>query len=166
MADESSKSPGGRICLIFTGLLCAALLPSTAWTYDNYGYPGDRGYQPYPGAAAHYQSQRRGSLRLEKGTTEEGYYVRVYLDGLQPDEIQVFVRRNRLVLQSAQDDEYGQLSPGSQSFSRSHRHFRKQVQLPYDADGTRITTDAKDGVMEIYIPRAGQHMPSRPFPEK
>lgn len=154
----------GRIRPIFACLLCAALWPSTALTYDPYGYPGDRGYLPGPGASAHYQ--RRGSLRLQKGMTEEGYYVRVYLEGIQPDEIQVFVRRNRLVLQSARDDQHGQFTPGSHSFSRSYSRFRKQVPLPYDADWSRMTKEAKDGVMDIYIPRVRHQAPARPFPEQ
>lgn len=152
------------IRLILAGLLFVPLLSATPWAYAYNGYPGDRGYQPEPGSVRGYQ--RPGSLRIQKGMTEEGYYVHVYLQGLQPEDIQVFVRHNRLILQSLQEDEYGQLGPVSHSVSRWHRRFRKQLRLPYDADGSRMTRTTKDGVLEIYIPRVSPPLPSAPVPQQ
>jgi HSP20 family molecular chaperone IbpA len=153
-----------NIRLTFRSLLLVTLVPAIVWAYDDYGYPGNRGYQPYPGWANSYQQPR--SLRIQKGMTEEGYYVYVYLQGLQADDVQVFVQRNRLVLQSVQDDEYGQFSPSAGRVSRSYRRFRKQLRLPYDADGSRMTKTTRNGSLEIYIPRVRYPMPSEPFPEQ
>jgi hypothetical protein len=73
--------------LSFVSILFATLLPVTVWGYSFAGYTGDRNYIPYAGSVGgnHYQ----GSLRLQRGMTEDGYYVRAYLDGLRPGDVHV-----------------------------------------------------------------------------
>ena len=121
-------------------------------------YPGDRGYFPYAGSAEgnHYL----GSLQLQTGMTEDGYYVRAYLEGLRPEDLQIYLRRNRLVLQIAQGDRYGLYNPHARRASRWHMRFRRQLRLPYDADWARMTMSTGNGLMEIYIPRRNQYMPA------
>jgi HSP20 family molecular chaperone IbpA len=132
-------------------ILFAALLPVTAWGYGFYDAPAGSNYPPYAGSERVHHSS--ASLRLHTGETEDGYYVRTYLAGLHPEDIQVFIRRNRLVLQVDQGDRYGLSRPGTRSTSQWRMQFRKQLRLPYDADWTRMTTTTTNDIMEIYIPR-------------
>jgi HSP20 family molecular chaperone IbpA len=148
------------IHMTFVSILLAAFLPVTAWGFGFTDYPGDRGYQPYAGSAG--GSRYSGSLRVEKGMTGDGYYVHAWLDGLRPEDVQVYLRRNRLVLQVDQGDQYGLYNPNARRSSQWQMSFRRQLRLPYDADGARMTTSTKDGIMEIYIPRRGQYMPADP----
>ena len=132
-------------------ILFAALLPVTAWGYGFYDGPTGSDYPPYAGSERSHRHS--GSLRLQTGENEDGYYVRTHIQGLSPEDIQVFIRRNRLVLQVEQGDQYGQYSPAPRSTSQWRMSFRKQLRLPYDADWTRMTTTTTNGIMEIYIPR-------------
>jgi HSP20 family molecular chaperone IbpA len=150
-----------RIHVTFISILFAAMLPVTAWGSGFADYPGDRSYHPYSGPAggSHYS----GSLRVEKGMTGDGYYVRAWLDGLRPEDVQVYLQRNRLVLQTTQGDRYGQHNLNARRGSHWQMSFRRQLRLPYDADATRMTTSTENGIIEIYIPRRSQYMPTDPF---
>jgi len=135
--------------LLFTSVLFAALLPVAVWGYGFYDYHGDRNNLPV-------------SLRLHTSMTEDGYYVRASIEGLRPEDVQVYVRRNRLVLQIAQGDQYGRYNPDARRVSQWQMRFRRQLRLPYDADWSRMTTSTKNGIMEIHIPRRRQYMPDAP----
>ena len=139
-----------NIHLLFVSVLFGALLPVTVWGYGFAAYPGDRNYLPHAGSAGgHHYS---GSLRLQTGITEGGYYVRIHLDGLRPEDIHVSLQRNHLVLQIAQGGQYGPYNPNARRVSQWQIHFRRQLRLPYDADVTRMTTSTKNGIMEIHMP--------------
>jgi len=137
--------------LLFASVLFAALLPVTVWGYGFYDYQGDRNNRPV-------------SLRLNTGLTEDGYYVRAHIEGLRPEDVQVYVRRNRLVLQIAQGDQNGRYNPDARRSSQWQVRLRRQLRLPYDADWSRMTTSTKNGIMEIHIPRRSQYMPGDPPP--
>jgi HSP20 family molecular chaperone IbpA len=149
-----------NIQLLFVSALITALCPVAAWGYDFFDYHGDRNYRPYAGSeGSHHYS---GSLRLQKGMTEDGYYVRAHIEGLRPEDVQIYLRRNRLVLQITQGDKYGLYYPDTRRSSLWQMRFRRQLRLPYDADGTRMTTSTENGIMEIYIPRRSRYMPTDP----
>lgn len=149
-------------CLLLTSVFFSALLPVSAWGYGFSDYPGDRGYRPYAESAGGYHLQ--GSMRLQKRMTEDGYYIRARVQGLRPEDVQVYVRRNRLVLQIAEGDRYRRYGPDFNSRSRLQMRVRKQLRLPYDADWTRMTTSTNNGTIEIFIPRRSQHLPAEPSP--
>ena len=92
--------------------------------------------------------------------TEDGYYVRAYLGGLHPDDVQVYLRRNHLVLQAAQGDRRGLYKPDTHRVSQWKMRFRKQLRLPYDADTNRMTMTTENGIIEIYFPRRSQYLPN------
>ena len=149
-----------RTQLLFVSVLFAALLPVTVWGYGIFDHNGDRRYLPYAGSeGGHHYS---GSIRLQTGMTEEGYYVRANIQGLRPEDVQVYLQRNRLVLQIAQGDQYGTYNPDARRASQWQMRFRRQLRLPYDADGTRMTMSTMNGIMEIYIPRRSQYVPAIP----
>lgn len=151
-----------RIRLPLTVFLVAALLPATVWSYGYYGDPGGRGYMPYARSPAAYH--RHTGAYFQTGMSEDGYYVKVYLEGISPEEVQVFVRHNTLVVQSAQSHEYGMGDRGAFGVARSHAAFRKRLRLPYDADASRMETTSENGILEIYIPRSDQYTPPYPVP--
>jgi HSP20 family molecular chaperone IbpA len=147
---------------LIASLLFAASLPVTVWGYGFPGNPGEWSERPYTESAA--GSHHSGSIRLQKGRSGDGYYVRAYLEGLRPEDVQVYVRGNRLVLEVAQGDRYGSYRPDAGSVSQWQIHYRKQLRLPYDADWSRMTTSTNNGIMEIYIPRRSPYTPGDPLP--
>ena len=146
--------------LLFAIVIFTALLPVTVWGYGFADYPGDRSYLPYAGSAGgnHFS----GSLRLQTGMTRDGYHVRAWLDGLHPEDVHVYLQHNHLVLQIDQGDQYGRHNHNARSVSQWQIRFRRQLQLPYDADWSRMVVTRKNGIMEIYIPRSSQYMPINP----
>ena len=145
---------------LFISVVFAALLPVTGWGYGFTDYAGDRHYHPYAASAG--GSRYPHSLRVQTGSTSDGYYVRAYLEGLQPEDVQVYLRRNRLVLQINQGNQYRVNDPYAERASRWQTRFRRQLRLPYDADPAGMTTSTRDGIMEIHIPRRFQYMPDDP----
>jgi HSP20 family molecular chaperone IbpA len=146
--------------LLFATIVFMALLPVTAWGYGLSDYPGDRSYPPYAGpAGGHHFS---GSLRLQTGITGDGYHLRAWLDVLHPEDVHVYLQHNHLVLQIDQGDQYGRHNHNARSVSQWQIRFRRQLQLPYDADWSRMVVTRKNGIMEIYIPRSSQNMPINP----
>jgi len=146
--------------MLFASVLFSTLLPLTVWGYGFSDYPGHSSYLPYAGSAGGNRAPE--SLRLQTGMTEDGYYVRAFLEGLHPEDVEIHIRRNRLVLQVAQGDQYGRYNPSARRVSRWQMRFRRQLRLPYDADWTRMTTSTKNGIMEIHIPRRNQYLPPDP----
>jgi HSP20 family molecular chaperone IbpA len=138
------------IRLLLLSILAGALLPVTVWGYGFVADPGDRHYlsQAGPGGGRQYS----GALRIQTGITENGYFVRIYLDGLSPEDIHVSLRRNYLVLQVTQDDRYSMYKPNARGVAQWRMQSRRQLRLPYDADVTRMTSSTKDGIVEIYMP--------------
>lgn len=132
-------------------ILIATLLPVTAWGYGFYDGPAVGNHPPNAGSQRNHQDA--GYLRFLTGETEDGYHVRINIEGLRPEDIQIYIRRNRLVLQVEQGDRYDMSKPGTRSTSLWRMHFRKQLPLPYDADWMRMTTSTTNGIMNIYIPR-------------
>lgn len=117
------------------------------------------GYQPYAGNAA-------VSLHIQTGMSADGYYVRAYPGGLRPEDVQVIVRGNRLILQTAQGNLYRSAGPDERSFAQWHMRLRRQLPLPYDADWTRMSTSTSNGVLDIYIPRRIEYLPEYPHLER
>lgn len=152
-----------RAYLLFISVFFTALLPVTVWGYDFIGYHGDRHYLPYAGSEGGYHYS--GSLRLQTGMTKDGYYVRANIQGLRPEDVQIYLRRNYLVLQATQGDQYGLYNPDVSRASQWQMRLRRQLRLPYDADWTRMTTSTMNGIMEIYIPRRNQYMPADSSPK-
>ncbi|MGB5716209.1 MAG: Hsp20/alpha crystallin family protein [Gammaproteobacteria bacterium] len=147
--------------LLIISVFLSTLLPVTASGYGFYDAPGERHYPAYAGSmGGHHFS---GSFRLQTGMTGDGYYVRAYIKGLAPEDIQVYLRRNRLVLQVAQSDQHGLRDPGARSSSQWQMRVRKQLRLPYDADVTGMTTSTDNGILEIYIPRRSRYLPVDPL---
>lgn len=146
--------------LLFVSVLFAVMLPVTVWGFGYFDSQNDRGYLPYTRSGA--GNSHPHLLHLQTGRTVDGYYVRVYFEGLHPEDIQVYPRHNRLVLQIIQGDRYGLYKPEARRDSRWQMRFRKQLRLPYDADWARMATSTKNGILEIHIPRRSRHMPADP----
>ena len=127
--------------VLFICVIAAIVSPVSVWAYDGFD--------------SHYPR----SVRVQTAVTEDGYYLRAYLEGLRPEDVQIYVRSNRLVLEVVKGDQSRLQSSRARDFSRWKMRFRRQLRLPYDADWTHMTSSTRDGVMEIHIPRQRPYMP-------
>jgi HSP20 family molecular chaperone IbpA len=148
-------------------LLIAGLLLTAALSLQGYALaddPGGQDYQPYAGYATGRNAAP--SLHIRTGMTADGYHVRAYLGGLRPEDVEVVVRGNRLVLQTVQSNVYRSTGPDARSIAQWHMRLRRQLRLPYDADWTRMTMTTENGIMDIYIPRRNQYLPDAPYSDR
>ena len=143
----------------FLVFLIGVVLPVNGWGYGFSGYPGGGDNLPYSQPGAGGDQQR--SLRVQRGRNENGYYLRIYLQGYRPGDVKVGTRRNRLVLQVTAGDQRGAGDMRSQRVSRWWTGYRRQFRLPFDADPAGMTRTEKDGVVEILIPARRQPLPHR-----
>jgi len=119
--------------------------------------------QPEPGDPAPYVDRMRrppypsavpSRIYLEKARYEEGYLLRVHTTGVKAEDIQVQADRGRLRLRvdRSRQGEWQSEQPYRRSSVSSRSSIRRSVRLPYDADGSRLTTSVENGVLEIRIP--------------
>jgi HSP20 family molecular chaperone IbpA len=117
-----------------------------------YGYQAPHAHpmfrRPYPYAPP-------GRIHVEKAMYEDGYLLRVYTQGLAPEDIEVVADRGRLRLRSerSRQREWQSEQPYWRSSTSSRSSVRRSIRLPYDADGGKLTTSVEEGVLVIRIPR-------------
>ena len=91
---------------------------------------------------------------FEMQETDKEYTVRVDIPGMDKSDIKVEVRDNNLVVSGDKKVDTSETQPNR--FSREERSFgsfARVISLPKDAKGNAFTTDYKDGVLTIRIPK-------------
>ena len=91
---------------------------------------------------------------FEMQETDKEYTVRVDIPGMDKSDIKVEVRDNNLVVSGDKKVDTSETQPNR--FSREERSFgsfSRVISLPKDAKGNAFTTDYKDGVLTIRIPK-------------
>jgi HSP20 family molecular chaperone IbpA len=133
--------------------------PTPGYGPESYapGYPMHR--HPMPpsyGGQGPYGYAVPPRINMEKGMYEEGYLLRVYPQGMKPEDIQVQAdgRRLRLSTDVSRQNEWQTEEPyfrsGSSVYSRGS--LKRTISLPRDADSSKLTTSVEQGVLEIRIP--------------
>jgi HSP20 family molecular chaperone IbpA len=139
------QSPHGWL----TAILLAALLPVPGWAQGPAPSPADGNAPPYTGPMN--GPRTAGALHIQTGVTGNGYYARIRLDGLRPDDIRVYPRRGYLVVQVEEGARFGRFRTDVRRGSWQ-MHMRRLLRLPYAADTTRMTMRTEKGLMEVFLP--------------
>jgi len=142
---------------------------SSVFAGDESGYPGSGtipdpygAEQPMPGHPVPAYPMRGpfahgapARVHIEKSMYEDGYLLRVYTQGITPEDIDVFADHGRLRLRSvmSRQRDWQSERPYRRSSFSSYGSISRTVRLPYGADASKLTTTVKDGVLEIRIPR-------------
>jgi hypothetical protein len=143
------------ILLTAVTLLLSAAGSVMGADYGPYGYPG---YGPYqmpqiPPMPQGPYSSYGGQSRMEKGVTDEGYTLRVYTAPRRPQDIEVSVDQGALVLRGVRSEQTDYRRQGGYSYRRSFSSYNRRVQLPQDADPSRMVRTDGDGFIDILIPK-------------
>ena len=160
-------------CSVF---LIALTAPALAW-YESGYYPGPPEpptppeppgrYEPYtPPVPEHFGDRKRARVHIEKDRYEQGYLLRVYTQGIEPDDIEIRADRGRLRLRTAiaEQRDWQNQEPYRRSRLSSYTRIARSVRLPYDADPRGLETSVTDNVLEIRIPRMSYPAPEPPPP--
>ncbi len=118
--------------------------------------PPGSGYQPYSGQAAPpNQFSVRQGMRFERYRDQEGYHLRIYTQGMDPESIQVSVQGRSLVVQNRESRQVEQRSDrGSYQFATASSSMRRRFPLPPDADAGAMKRSVEEGVLLISLPYA------------
>jgi hypothetical protein len=117
------------------------------------GYPApERGYG-YPAGPSAFSLQK--GLRFERGRDQNGYILRIIVNGIDPEAIQVSVRGRSLVVENQESHQVEQRSDrGSYQFSSSSSSMRRRFPLPPNADAAAMERREQDGVIVVTLPYA------------
>lgn len=87
-------------------------------------------------------------------------YVRAELPGLKPEDLEISMERNTLDIRGERKAEDAQ----GVSYHRRERQggrFHKAVGLPYEVNPEGVTSELKNGILTIVLPKAESAKPKR-----
>lgn len=86
----------------------------------------------------------------------EGFIARAEIPGVDPATLDVTVTGQTLSLRGKRDFETSSENCCYHRRERNEGEFRRALQLPEQVDSSKVVASTKNGVLEIYLPRAAQ----------
>lgn len=96
------------------------------------------------------------SSEISFNNTGAAYVVKIGMPGLQKDAINIKVKDRQLIISGEKKKDKASEDKNYYSQESSYGNFLSHFILPPDAQISRITSDYKDGVLTITIPRQGK----------
>jgi HSP20 family protein len=110
------------------------------------------------------QESTRGTMgmALNLRETDDAYIVEAVLPGLRPDEIDVAIRDNVLVINAESRQENTDTQQGTvHRIERRYGRFSRALTLPSQVDPARVQATLENGILRLQIPKAEQAKPRR-----
>ena len=103
----------------------------------------------------------RGYPSLNMWTSEDGVVVTAELPGLDPENIDISVEGDTLILSGDRQPEA--LHEGGTYHRRERRHgkFNRAIQLPCQVESDKVEAVFEKGVLHISLPRAEEEKPRK-----
>jgi HSP20 family protein len=89
----------------------------------------------------------------------ESYVVRAELPGVDPKDIEISVANNTLTIKGKRETNIKGENVSYHRRERNFGEFRRAFTLPDQVDSSKVMAHAKDGILEIRLPRAEQAKP-------
>jgi HSP20 family protein len=95
--------------------------------------------------------------------TAAEFVLTAELPGLRPDQIDIHVEENRIIIRGERSGGPGHSDTCEQfhRIERGHGRFSRAFVVPDVIDIERVTSDLKDGILTITIPKASHRAPRR-----
>jgi HSP20 family protein len=87
--------------------------------------------------------------------------VRADLPGVKSEDLEVTLTGNRLQISGRREAEQGGESDTVYMLERSYGTFTRTFTLPESVDANQISTDLKDGVLTVVLPKKPEAQPKR-----
>ncbi|GAA0280889.1 Hsp20/alpha crystallin family protein [Alteraurantiacibacter aestuarii] len=118
----------------------------------------DRMFDEFPARwpSLHLPARFTASLPVPAvGMTEnkKGYKVSVEVPGIEPEAIELQVEKDMLIIKGEKTEEREEEERDYALSERSYGAFERRIAMPADAMADKIEAKAKNGVLEISIPR-------------
>jgi HSP20 family protein len=91
------------------------------------------------------------SPRVDVSETDEEVRVRAELPGLEPEDLDISLDRDRLVLKGEKKEEHEKEEKGYHVIERSFGSFYRTIQLPAEVDPQKADATFKNGVLKINL---------------
>ena len=98
---------------------------------------------------------------LDARSNNEETVIRAELPGFAPGDVDISLEQNVLTLKGARQTEE---KTEGEVYHRQERwtgEFARSLELPYEADGSKVEAEFSNGVLTIKLPRAEEHKPKR-----
>lgn len=79
------------------------------------------------------------------------WYVKLELAGVEPDQVTLQVRSNRLLISGQRRDSVRKDNPFYHSLEISYSHFRRALQLPFIIDPDSLELHCQNGMLLIQL---------------
>ena len=98
---------------------------------------------------------------LNVWSNEDETIVLAELPGLAADDIDISVVQNTLTLRGSRKPEELKKGEGYHRRERWTGQFVRSLELPFEADNSKVEAEYKHGVLSIHLPRAEEHKPKK-----
>jgi HSP20 family protein len=108
---------------------------------------------PLSGPGAGMMQGLMGMPCADLHETPDSYHISVELAGMRPQEVEVMIDGDTLVVRGDKRDVHRQEQAGSRVNERRFGRFERRFHLPRDADREGVEADFHDGLLEIRVTR-------------
>jgi HSP20 family protein len=91
----------------------------------------------------------------------EAYLVRAEIPGIDKDSFDISSKGEQIVIRGERVIEAVEESANFHRREREGGQFRRVLNLPLPIDGNKVSAEYKNGVLEIYAPRAEEAKPRK-----
>jgi HSP20 family protein len=108
---------------------------------------------PLSGSGAGMMQGLMGMPCADLHETPDSYHISVELAGMRPQEVEVMIDGDTLVVRGDKRDVHRQEQAGFRVNERRFGRFERRFHLPRDADREGVEADFQDGLLEIRVAR-------------
>ena len=90
---------------------------------------------------------------VDVSETDDAIIVTAEIPGISPDDIDVSVDENQLVISGEKRQEEEEKEKNYYRMERSYGSFKRIFTLPRSADIDRVSAEQKDGILTITVPK-------------
>ena len=104
-------------------------------------------------------SETTWSPRADVHETDDKFFVNLDLPGIDKNDVKVKFEDNTLIVSGERKFESKEDGKNYHHVERVYGNFTRQIALPKDVDGQKITASFKNGVLEISLPKVEEVKP-------
>jgi HSP20 family protein len=98
---------------------------------------------------------------FEVKETPESYIFKADLPGVEEQDLDISLTRNRLVVSGKREAEERNEGETFYAYERSYGSFTRAFTLPEGADADNVRADLKDGVLTLEVPKRPEQQPKK-----
>jgi HSP20 family protein len=107
------------------------------------------------------RTERDWMPAFEVKESKDGYVFKADLPGMKPNDIEVSLTGNRLTIGGKRESEKETKEETFYTYERSYGSFTRSFTLPEGIDTAHLTSELKDGVLTLVVPKTPEAQPKR-----